>query len=305
MDDVIARALAELVPGARRGVLNRDGRTLRWVVAGTGSPTVVLDAASGTPSTTWTPILPALAAHTRVIAYDRAGLGASDPVRALTARSSVEDLLALLRAAGEGPCVLVGNSWGGLLAQLAARVAPDLVAGLVLVDPAHEDFQPRATVVRERLLLRRLVRRIRLGRLDDELRMDAIATARALTDDPRIHELLAAAELACFAQPSQLRTILAENKVAAGSARRVRKLRARLPLPDVPVVVLSATTGLPDAMRARWTALQGNIVSGLAQGEHIVVAEAGHYVHQSRPDVVADAVLSVVDRVRDGRAAAT
>jgi hypothetical protein len=115
MEDVIARGLAALVPGAERGSLVRDGRTLRWVTAGSGSPTAVLDAAVGTPSTTWAPILPAVAARTRVVAYDRAGLGASDPVRKLTVRSSVEDLHALLRAAGDGPCVLVGHSWGGLL----------------------------------------------------------------------------------------------------------------------------------------------------------------------------------------------
>jgi hypothetical protein len=70
-DDVIAQAMSALIPGgARRGELVRGDRVLRWVEAGVGRPTVVLEAASGTPALTWTPILPALAERTRVIAYD-------------------------------------------------------------------------------------------------------------------------------------------------------------------------------------------------------------------------------------------
>lgn len=298
MTDTVARALAALVPSeARPGALERHGRALRWVAAGTGSPTVVLDAAMGTSSTTWAPILPALAAVTRIIAYDRAGLGGSDPVRRLTVRSSVEDLYSVLRAAGGGPCVLVGNSWGATLAQLAAWTAPGLVAGLVLVDPAHEDFQPWAAGVLERVLLHRFVWRARLGMLDGELRADAVATAAKLTDDEQARDLFVAAELACFAHPHQLRAIMLESRVATGSAPMVRRLRSGMPLPDVPVVVLSATTGLPERMRARWTALQGRIATTAAQGEHIVVPDAGHYVHQSRPDAVVGGILSVLDRI--------
>jgi pimeloyl-ACP methyl ester carboxylesterase len=220
----------------------------------------------------------ALAARTRVVAYDRAGL-------------------ALLRATGGGPCVLVGNSWGAMLAQLTAWTAPELVAGLVLVDPAHEDFQPWTGLVRDWLMLRWSVWRKRRGLLDRDLRADAVATACRLTDDAHTRDLLVAAELACYAHPHPLRAIVVENQLAARNARMIRKLRARVPLPDVPVVVLSATRGLPTRMRARWTALQGRIATAAAQGEHIVVPEAGHYVHHSRPEVAADAVLSVLDRL--------
>src|SRR6185503_332906 len=55
------------------------------------------------------PVLPALAAAGPVVAYDRAGLGASDPVQPLTLRDEVEDLAAVL--AEVGPAVVVGHSW--------------------------------------------------------------------------------------------------------------------------------------------------------------------------------------------------
>ncbi|MFB7646219.1 alpha/beta fold hydrolase [Streptomyces sp. NPDC059095] len=99
--------------GVQRGELDRRERVLRWVEAGSGGPTVVLEAASGTPALTWTPILPVLARHTRVIAYDRAGLGVSDPAAPLTLGSQIDDLAALVSPEGDGPCVVVGHSWAG------------------------------------------------------------------------------------------------------------------------------------------------------------------------------------------------
>jgi pimeloyl-ACP methyl ester carboxylesterase len=80
-----------------------------------------------------------LAPHVHVVAYDRAGLGgsapASDPV---TIARQVNDLASVISDVAVRPCVLAGHSWGGLLVQLLAFHRPDLVAGLVLVDPAHE-----------------------------------------------------------------------------------------------------------------------------------------------------------------------
>lgn len=60
----MVRAVAALLPGgAKRGEIAFGQRRLRWIEAGTGGPTVVLDAASGTPALTWLPILPALVPH--------------------------------------------------------------------------------------------------------------------------------------------------------------------------------------------------------------------------------------------------
>ncbi|HEU0133896.1 MAG TPA: alpha/beta hydrolase, partial [Allosphingosinicella sp.] len=78
-------------------------------------------------------------------AYDRAGLGYSDPAPgARTPVAIAEDLRALVKAAGLGrPVVLVGHSLGGFNVKLYAALYPEDVAGLVLVDPAEERVWPR------------------------------------------------------------------------------------------------------------------------------------------------------------------
>lgn len=86
--------------------------------------------------------LHSLARHRmRSVLVDRPGTGWSDPgpFPRTTAREAVELLTALDRAGEKAPYVLVGHSFGGLLMANAARRRPDLVAGLVLLDPTPPD----------------------------------------------------------------------------------------------------------------------------------------------------------------------
>ncbi|MEU9040284.1 MULTISPECIES: alpha/beta hydrolase [unclassified Kitasatospora] len=309
VQDTIARAFAECTPGGvRSGELDRDGRALRWVEAGQGGGApVVLIAGCGTPSLTWTPVLPELARHGRVVAYDRAGLGASEPRRATgratggatggatgratglavaraaapTLDGQLEDLAALVRHLDAGPAVLVGHSWGGQLAQLLAWQRPELVAGLVLVDPAHEEFQPPAIRVAEAALNRMWLLRA------------ALAPSSPGAADP-----IARAEAAVVAHHHQRWTVLAENRLTTVAAPEIRRRRSTARLPEVPVAVLSATEGLPGVLRSRWTALQSQIASGAIRGTHIVVRGAGHAVHADRPRAVIAAALEVSDHAR-------
>jgi pimeloyl-ACP methyl ester carboxylesterase len=95
--------------------------------------------------------------------YDRAGLGRSSPApNGRTSADMVRDLETLLANAQIAPpYVLVGASFGGLNAQLYAAEHPDQVAGLVLVDSLHWDFDRRIEQLLPRKL--RLQRRTELG----------------------------------------------------------------------------------------------------------------------------------------------
>ena len=125
-------------PGQRVDV---GGFSLHIYCTGEGSPTVVVDAGNGDFSVGWSGIQPEVAKSTRICTYDRAGYGWSDPSPSpRTAKVMAEELHALLVNAGiEPPYVLVGHSLGGYNVRMFADLYPDEVAGMVLVDSAHED----------------------------------------------------------------------------------------------------------------------------------------------------------------------
>ncbi len=115
------------------------GRRLHWVEAGPpkARPVVLLEAGSFGFSADWAVVQEKLAAKgLRSIAYDRAGMGLSDPgPRPRDGVAIAQDLEKLLAAIGEGgPFILAGHSMAGLHVHLFAGRNPRQVAGLVLVD---------------------------------------------------------------------------------------------------------------------------------------------------------------------------
>jgi hypothetical protein len=107
---------------------------------GSGSPTVILEAGLGEPSSMmsgW--IQPDVSQDTRVCAYDRAGRGWSEPAEGPQDGIAVAtDLHTLLDRSGEnGPFVLAGHSAGGAYVLNFANLYPDDVAGIVLLDSMH------------------------------------------------------------------------------------------------------------------------------------------------------------------------
>ncbi len=129
---------------ARGYLVDIGGRNMRMVCVGpdrgaSAKPTVLLEAGAFGFSADWSVVQDKLAAQDiRSCAYDRAGLGWSDPgPEPRDGLAVVADLEALIKASGEpGPFVLVGHSMAGLRVRLFAVRNPSLVAGVVLVDAA-------------------------------------------------------------------------------------------------------------------------------------------------------------------------
>ncbi len=235
-----------------------------------------------------------------MVAYDRAGPGASDPAPGGDILDrQIADLAAVIAAAAGGQCVLAGHSWGGVLAQLLAFRHPRLVAGLVLVDPAHEDMAgalPRPARwltriagprVRSVLLRHRMLAPIR--------HLRAPRTAARVSADPRTRALVAAAYRSVPPRPDELAGLAASHPL-------IRQLRAApSPFPDIPVTVLSATRGFPPQLRTHRSALQAGLVAAAPRGRHIAAAGSGHAIHHERPGLVADAIIHVIGETRQAR----
>jgi pimeloyl-ACP methyl ester carboxylesterase len=100
--------------------------------AGRGGPTVVLLHAAVADRRAWAGTLDLLDGDPLdLVAYDRRGYG--DTAVGDAEFTHVDDLLAVLDAAGADRAVLVGNSMGGALALDLALTAPERVAAMLLI----------------------------------------------------------------------------------------------------------------------------------------------------------------------------
>lgn len=195
----------------RGRLVDIGGRKLHWVEAGPASnkPLIVFEAGSFGFSADWAMVQALLAERgLRSIAYDRAGLGLSDPGPAPRDGLAIAaDLERLLEAVGEvGPLVLVGHSMAGLHTHIFALRNPRRIAGLVLVDAYTPDTAAHPTVRRYALHFGHLARvaagAARLGllrplaRFADRIELPAEASAHKRATAVRgAHSRVAAEEV--------------------------------------------------------------------------------------------------------------
>lgn len=107
-------------------------QVLSHQVTGSG-PLLLLLHPIGLDSHCWGGLPARLAQRCRVVAVDTAGHGRSpDAARPGAMQDRVADVLRLLADLGRGPAVLLGVSFGGMIAQQVALAQPDRVAALVL-----------------------------------------------------------------------------------------------------------------------------------------------------------------------------
>jgi pimeloyl-ACP methyl ester carboxylesterase len=124
-------------------LIDVGGHRLHLHVTGTatGKPTVILEAGMASFSSNFVWVQQELEQVTRVVAYDRAGLGWSDSgPKPLDAQRSARQLRTALKCADIAPpYVVAGHSYGGLVMRAFADLFPNEVVGMVLIDASHPD----------------------------------------------------------------------------------------------------------------------------------------------------------------------
>lgn len=276
---VLVQAASTLVQRSRHAPPGRlvdvGGHRLHLHVRGAaaGNPTVILLSAEGSFSTSWAWVQPEVARFAQAVAYDRAGLGWSEPgSEAADALHAVRQLLAALdRAEVPTPYLLVGHSLGALHGRLLVDLYPDRVAGAVWLDPPPLDQggEERRAVERRAALLPYLAA-FGLLRLANPAEQIARGLPAREAADARFF-------LGSFRHTAALRDELRELAPGSATVAQVGRLASQPgALGDLPLVVLSRS--LPDDERTRAQQAAGASWALLsARGSHWVVPGADHF----------------------------
>ena len=278
------------------------GRQLMLYASGTGGPAVVVLPGAGLTGLGYLNLHEQASQFTTSVLYDRAGTGWSDRVRLPRSATEVTDeLRLLLRVAGvPAPYVFVGHSLGGIYARRFAQCFPADVAGLLFLDPGHEDYTTK-------LPTPPLFERLRTN----------LALFRALLQLKRHYRGFFERMLADW--PAPVRDLLFEYhltswRIGLKEAKNFESIcdevRRGGDMPDVPLIVLTgmgidpfralfATDASQRELNEIKLAINRAIANSVPHGEHRVLENAAHATfHVDRPDAVLQAIRDVIDGVR-------
>jgi pimeloyl-ACP methyl ester carboxylesterase len=255
---LLAVACGGYNPGSR--LVDVNGHQLNIRCSGDGTPAVVLISGLATDNHDWVEVEKQVSEFTQICSYDRFGLGESDHRDGTpTSQTATDDLHALISASGiSGQVLLVGHSYGGLIAQLYAAKHPDDTFGVVLVDSLHEENLDRAGVI--------------LG----EPTMTTFM--RALTANPEGVDIPASLD--------QVQGLdLGDTPVTVLTA-------GDHDLPDI------IDPGVGRQLISAWLYSQRELSKLSTTGVQFIAEGSGHCIQCDRPNVVVDAIREMADGVR-------
>lgn len=237
--------------------VDAGGHRIKLLTAGSGGPTVILEGGFGAGIASWTTIHGEIAKFTRVVAYDRAGLGQSElGPKPRTAKVFATELHTALKNAGIAPpYVLVGHSMGGITVRVFADMYPQEVAGLVLVDPSQEGFNDW------------------LKAHPSALMKEAEAQIKKASEGIR-----------------------AENEGVEASYEQARKSKVPAKVPVIVLVATKTPAGAEAATSAAWMAQQKEWVKKVPQAKLVLADQSGHMIQFEQPALVIEAIKEEVNQ---------
>ena len=269
-----------------------DGVRLHYVDRGEG-PVVVLLHGNGVLLQDFVAsgVLDLAAEDHRVLAFDRPGFGYSDrPRSTVWSPAAQADLIVrALRQIGVGRAVVVGHSWGTLVALSMALDHPDAVAGLVLMSGYYHGTA-RPDVVSGSLPGVPVIGDVmantvspRLGALTGPL------AVRASFAPASVPAKFAAFPAAMALRPGQIRATGADTAMMVPAAIGLSRRYGELALP----VVVMAGAGDLIAHKDRHAE---RLVEDIAGAELRVIPSQGHLFHYAVPEQVVAAIDTVIAR---------
>ena len=273
-----------------------DERVMHVNCIGQGSPTVIFELGVGSASAAWSDVHKQVSLFTRACAYDRAGLGYSEPTdQPLRSSNVAQRLQKLLRAANiEDELVLVGWSAGGVFIREFHARYPERVEAMLFVDSSHEQQatrMPQTSGTGSDPMLG-IARRLAPFGI---VRMSGIL-------DRRVERGTGSAELkshlkAIYHQSHILNTVWRES---AAFNLDISATQPPSPVGDLPLIVL--TRGISDTSQQERDArnqLQQELTLLSTNGKQIIASESCHHVYADQPELVIESVEDLVLQVRE------
>ncbi len=285
---------------------NVEERRLLLECSGTGSPTVVFLPAAGMIGLDYLNIHHKISQRTTSVIYDRAGTGWSDQVKLpRNALEVTDELRILLRtAAVPAPYLFVGHSLGGIYARRYAQRFPDEVAGMLLLEPPHEDFLTNTPKLKKRHLFQQIFPILRTLLTYKQTFRGLFEQMLASWPDSIRDRLIK------YHLRTLMKTIEERKNLNSELYNEVRKGRD---IPDIPLIVFTAM-GV-DPFMAPFTSKSflhdtiepfnkvknktySKLANSVPSGEHRILKNAGHTtIHTDCPDEMVEAVCDLLDRV--------
>ena len=308
MDDTTDEGLLSI--GSHRLFLE-----VRGIVRTPGEPLVIFLVGAGDVAASYRAVERLISPVTSLVFYDRSGLGRSDDgPRPPSAATAAEELHQLLTAADlHPPLLLVGHSYGGIIAREYLDAYPDSVAGMVLAD-ASTERQPELfrdpnldiPAVLGNLRFAQVTGLRDAARLSrDEWRTRAAHIARGSTTE-RAEGLALAEVCQSLARKNQYQSQpLGERPLSVISCRGVDDYRR---IYEAGIRAGNGTEAQRVAFRdllERWEAMNDEMQRDQLQlsavHRYVMLPDCGHHIHLIRPDVLAQEIQWVKERIARGQ----
>ena len=269
----------------KRGeMIDIGGYSLYVEDTGTGKVTVIFDAGMGDDSSVWNKVVEEVSQFSRVITYDRAGLGWSEESpHDRDSKVIVAELHSVLKDKDiTGPIILVGHSFGGVNMQRYALTYPEDVSALVLVDSAHEDQitkMPQASFLQKYLF--------------------KFGMWAAPFGIPRLY--LSDANPEEKAKKSTTKHQYTSLDEAEYFPRSLSQLNELTPdYGDMPLVVIARNKASSEIDNTKtrdlvWATLQENIAARSTNSTIIFSGARQHSIHKKQPEIVIEAIQTLAE----------
>jgi pimeloyl-ACP methyl ester carboxylesterase len=257
-------------------------------IAKAGIPAVIFESGIGSTLDAWGAIPTEISRSTRVIVYERAGIGASDPgTQPRTIPQIIRELHALLEKINvPPPYVLVGHSYGGVIVRAFSSTFPKEVSGLVYVDPTDFTKTPgdmqaiwkKAGIDDGREMMRRLHER-GLSTLSPGVRAEAQEAQRLIQNgfpEEFQGKSLDVPTMILLAGKSELPAD-AWDKISKDHGSYERFFKADL-----------------EQRIDHWSQLARQV----SDGTFVLTMKSAHFIHATEPELVAWAIQRVLSDVR-------